>query len=79
MRDRYELMEETHVAFLESVTQAHLEKTQAEAELMTRDQQGDPAKDLLVMMIAKKLGIPVDYIPPSGKRPPQRPNGVPKS
>jgi hypothetical protein len=82
LRERAEVLEATHVAMLEGVREHFAARTEAEMALVQQEQSGDPAKDLLIMMIAKKLGIPVDYIPPgaggpSRRRPPA--NGAAKS
>jgi hypothetical protein len=71
--------EATHVAMLEGVREHFAARTEAEMALVQQQDEGDPAKDMLLMLIAKKMGIPVDYIPPPGsfkRRPP--PNGAPK-
>jgi hypothetical protein len=79
--------EATHVAMLNGVRDHFAARTEAEIALMHEQEQpteGDPAKDLLLMMIAKKLGIPMqEYLPaPPGQHPFKRrrppPNGAPK-
>jgi hypothetical protein len=77
LRERAEVLEATHVSMLEAVRGHFAARTEAEMALMHEQQSGDPAKDLLVMMIAKKLGIPVDVMGglPPGK---PRPGGPPK-
>jgi hypothetical protein len=81
LRDRTEILEQTHVEMLLSVRAHFLAATQAESALVQKDAEGDPAKDLLTMLLAKHLGIPIEGLKaaaslPATRRPP--PNGAKK-
>jgi len=86
LRDQLALYQQSQVAMFEAWRNNFLSRVETEGQLMQAEERGDPAKDLLLMMIAKKLGIPlVDA--PTGQRPQPRrqppngapPNGAPKS
>lgn len=79
MARRAEILESTHIAMLESVRAEFLARTNAEGALMQQQQEGDPANQMLLMVIAKHLGIDLSGVPPQlpPTRPRPRPNGVP--
>jgi hypothetical protein len=75
MRDRLEILEATHISMLEGVREHFAARTEAEMALIQEQDRRDPAKDLLTMMVAKRLGIPMDQLPPPGRRPRRPPPG----
>jgi len=79
LSERTEVLERTHIAMLQSVNKHYLDATAMEGQLMQQQQEGDPAKDLLTMLLAKHLGVPLPagFAPPQ-LQPPRRPNGAKK-
>lgn len=82
LRERTEILEQTHIEMLQTVRGYYLHAMQAEGALLTKESEGDPSTAMLIALVAKHLGIDV---PPGaaaaaaaaaarkGKRPP---NGV---
>lgn len=87
---RAEVLEQTHIEMLQSVRQHFLHATQIEGALMQRDSEGKPEDQLLLMLLAKQLGVDPQQLRAAtaaataatggggGKRGKQPPNGVPK-
>ena len=81
---RVALYESTHLGLLKAWEANFIARTETEAELARAEQQehGDPAKEMLLYMIARKMGIPVGPPPalnglPQPPRPPRPPaNGA---
>jgi len=86
MKDRMEILEESHVAILDAGRQHYLERVEVEGALMRLQQEvaqrddDDPAKGLLEMLIAKHLGVQLPGQPrlPRPRRPPPGANGTAK-
>jgi len=61
MKDRLEILEATHIAMLDSVRESHIDKTNAEIELMKlASAEGGPgsvADQMFMQLVASRLGI----------------------
>lgn len=91
LKERLEIYESTHISILASWRDNFLSRVATEAELQQQQQEqlgtNEQANAMLMMMIAKKMGIelPSGFLPsrprPPEKQPPRRPppNGAPKS
>lgn len=78
LRDRTELLEETHIEMLLSVRAHFIAATEAESALVQKDAEAKPEDQLLTMLMAKYLGVSPQQIPRPKRPPKQPPNGVPK-
>ena len=85
LRDQLAIYQQSQVAMFEAWRNNYLSRVETEAQLVQEQDRGDPAKDLLLMMIAKRMGIPIEGPigqGPRPRRPPPNgapPNGAPKS
>ncbi len=79
MAERLQILEQTHIEMLFSVRAHFMAATGAEAALMQRDAETDPAKDMLTMLLAKHLGIPIEGLRAAAALPqPPRPRPRPR-
>ena len=73
LRERTEVLEETHIALLEAGMEQRAARNEAEIALMTLQQQpahDDPATALMVQMIARKMGVQLPGFSPTPPTPP---------
>lgn len=86
---RSEILEETHIEMLQSIRSHFLHATQIEGALMQRDAETKPEDQLLMMLMAKHLGVDPAQLHAAaaaasatvrgkGRGGKQPPNGVPK-
>jgi hypothetical protein len=79
LRDQLQIYQQSQVAMFEAWRNNYLSRVETEAQLVQEQDRGDPAKDLLLMMIARKMGIPIEGVAGAPRRPNGAPpNGVPK-
>jgi hypothetical protein len=65
LRERTEILEETHVQLLMSVREHAIKRSEAETQLLTQASE-DPANSLLMMLASRVLGVPITGLPPGG-------------
>lgn len=81
LRERAEVLEQTHIEMLMSVRAHFIAATEAESALVQKEAEARPEDQLLTMLMAKYLGVPPGALPrprprPPGPKPPA--NGAPK-
>jgi hypothetical protein len=59
---RTEVLEQTHIEMLQTVRTHHLAATQLEGALIQREAEAKPEDQLLMMLMSKYLGVPVDQV-----------------
>ena len=64
LKERAEVLEATHIEMLHTVRTHYLHATQIEAALQRAQQEapGDPAIDMISLLVAKHLGVPLDQL-----------------
>jgi gluconate kinase len=74
LKDNFEILSNAVVESMMSQRQHYLAAGVLENQLMNaQNEQGDPAKDLLTMLLAKHLGIPIEGLKAVANLPPPRP------